>query len=1100
MSAHQSSSHPHPHPQPVHKRFFTPGTFVLLSFMAIGFSFGLARFLSGLGAVTNLGNSYPWGIWKAINVAVGVALAASGFTSAALIDIFGREKYHSLLRPAILTAWLGYIMVGVSLVFDLGRYWNIWQPIIHWQGNSVLFEVAMCVIAYLVVLTFEISPSLLEGLKARMNANGWDGKILRRLEKPITTIHSWVKLVLPIFIVAGFVLSCMHHSSLGTLVLIAPTKLSPLWFTPLLPVLFLISSMMVGFPMVIMESILAGMTYKYKPNMEILGSLAAKVPWLMGIYLVLKLGDLVVRWDQLNFFQHPNLTLSLVVEIMAGVMIPFILLLFKRVRRSPGLLLFSVLLIIGGVVLNRLNAYLVGFYSPFAKTGYFPSIGEMALSLAIISTIIFFYRFFTTFFPVLPAYDREPEKAEVEISREREFTIPPFRAWVVRAVGASFLLGFVFLYTFVHKEALAGEQFNPPKLEIIKTEKRLPVESVSFKHDTRPLEYRNIYMLNSLSINPGTDYYEPVRFSHRTHDVNAGSDCSVCHHRVSADDSDKVGEDLRTMHASIEVRIGGACATCHADLKEKKFQKCSVCHIASFLSDYPSRIGLMGAYHRQCIGCHAELPASANAPTECNACHRPLIPDHKNMVAVTGKSTPQQITAQCLICHPNAGKDVLKSAHWNWKGLTPSIDGHEHSVDTGLLKVMDNYTITMRPDLVNTSGLHIGYQPMDMLSDTGNVLSIDCLVCHDTTGKYRKDPGRGGLPMDGLDLREIATKVGRPSRYVCGQCHFYIGGGPNIKHGDLEPRLAKPAPPTDVHMGMVDMKCQDCHQTVSHQIAGVSFMSPVTEGRVTCEKCHGSTPHGITGYLSRHLDDHVRTVSCETCHVPFFAGETPTRMSTDFSTAGQDRPVKKDALGMPDYDKKWGSLTWGKNVTPVYRWYNGNRNAYVLGDKIFPSREVELNAPLGEKYMPDSRIFPFKAHTANQPYDSENNILAAVKFEDGFWKHFNWDLAIKEGMEAVGLNYSGKYGFVKTRMYTSIPHGVVPARQALGCSDCHKVEAITCSRCHKKAVGMDQPSHTRMVYPEVKNRMDFKALGYEDDPAFIGGRFYLRLGRGKPPE
>lgn len=218
------------HPIPVRKPIFTSGMFILLGVMAVGFSFGLARLFSGLGAVTNLDNHYPWGIWKSINVAVGIALAASGFTAAALIDIFGRKKFHSLLRPAILTAFLGYVMAAISLAFDLGRYWNIWRPIFNWQGNSVLFEVAMCVMAYLVVLTFELSPSILEGLKARMNTNEWGARLLKRIEGPIVTIHNWVKILLPIFIIAGFVLSCMHHSSLGTLMLIAPPKTR--WYDP----------------------------------------------------------------------------------------------------------------------------------------------------------------------------------------------------------------------------------------------------------------------------------------------------------------------------------------------------------------------------------------------------------------------------------------------------------------------------------------------------------------------------------------------------------------------------------------------------------------------------------------------------------------------------------------------------------------------------------------------------------------------------------------------------------------------------------------------------------------------------------------------------
>ena len=157
-------------PTRLRANFFSTGTLFLIALIAIGFSFGLARLFNGLASVTNLSNQYPWGIWIAIDVACGVALAAGGFTSAALIEIFGRHKYKPLLRPAILTAWLGYLTVGFSLAFDLGRYWNIWQPMFHWQGNSVLFEVGMCVMAYLFVLTVEMAPGIIEGSTTRTSA------------------------------------------------------------------------------------------------------------------------------------------------------------------------------------------------------------------------------------------------------------------------------------------------------------------------------------------------------------------------------------------------------------------------------------------------------------------------------------------------------------------------------------------------------------------------------------------------------------------------------------------------------------------------------------------------------------------------------------------------------------------------------------------------------------------------------------------------------------------------------------------------------------------------------------------------------------------
>jgi hypothetical protein len=241
-------------------------------------------------------------------------------------------------------------------------------------------------------------------------------------------------------------------------------------------------------------------------------------------------------------------------------------------------------------------------------------------------------------------------------------------------------------------------------------------------------------------------------------------------------------------------------------------------------------------------------------------------------------------------------------------------------------------------------------------------------------------------------------------------------------------------------------------------------------------------------------------VACETCHIPSVAHVSPTLLRRDFSTAGQDQPGMRGALGMPEYEKKSGALTWGKDVVPVYLWSDGNRVVSRLGDTIDPASAVVLSGPIGEKRNPAARIFPFKVETTVHPYDSENNILAVPELLNGYWNHFDWNKAIADGMKQAGLPYSGKYAFVETRKYISIHHEVVPAQKALGCNDCHSQEAVTCTRCHQNAKGMDLPQHRLAVYPEVKQRLDFQALGYPDDPARVGGRFYISIGRGMPPK
>jgi len=1086
-------------PHRVTKPFFTFGTLTLLILMGVGFSFGATRLVLGLGSVTNLDDRNPWGIWISFDVACGVALAAGGFLTAALVEIFGRKKYKPLLRPALLTAFLGYLWVAIALAFDLGRYWNIWRPIFNWQGNSVLFEVGMCVTVYLMVLSIEMSPAILEGLKARITDNEWGAAILRRLEKPIEVAYQAVKIILPIFIVAGVVLSFMHQSSLGTLMLISPTKTSAIWNTSILPLLFLLSAMAVGFPMVILESISAHISFGRNPEMELLTPLARIIPWFLGAYGLVKIGDLIFRHNQIDFLEYPGATVSLVVEILIGVVAPFFLLLSKAVRRSMGWLFFAAALVIFGVILNRVNVFLVGYYPPYLERSYFPSVGELAMTVAIVSSILFCYRLLVTFFPILPGFVPATEEQLARLREERAKTVPPFWTWVIRLSAIAVLLGFIVTYFVVHESAVEATQRTVAEVQRVTTEEPTHVEPGGGGYPQRPDAYRNFYRLANPALNAASDDYEPVPFAHRIHDNLTGGDCGACHHRYAMSDDDRVGEDIKALHDMFEVKLGGACADCHEDMASNPPQACSRCHGLPNEADAPSRLGLKGAYHRQCIGCHERQLQPALAPTECHSCHHPWTPDHSRLVTLTGTPTPFDATRACLECHARAGADLLATAHWNWKGQSPTLVGYENRTDVSLQLMINNYCIAIGPNTETCATCHIGYGWVDSSFDFSDPSNLDCLVCHDTTGTYRKDPLKAGMPLPNVDLVAVARKVGRPSRAACGSCHFKSGGAPNAKHGDLELALASPTGELDQHMGVLDMRCQDCHTTSRHRIAGMSMTSPAVEGRVHCEQCHGPTPHGVTGMLGRHLDDHVRTIACETCHIPAFARSTPTLMHRDYSVAGQDRPEEKDAHGMPTYDKRFGALVWAMNQVPTYLWFDGTRRATLVGDKIRPSQGVVLNAPSGDRRDPASRIFPFKAHTAMQPYDSENRTLAIPDLSGEYWLTFDWNRAIAGGMEKVGLKYSGSYGWAETTLYTGIHHGVSPAKMALGCTDCHQSAAVDCVRCHRGAQGMDRPEHTRKVYPEVTQRLDFTALGYSDDPAITGGRFYVRLGRGRPP-
>ena len=383
----------HHHPRPVDRSFWSPGVLVMLGLMLAGGAALAARFTGGLGYATNLSDSTPWGIWIGLDVASGVALAAGGFTTAALAHVFGRHNYEAVTRPALLTAALGYTFVAFAIFVDIGRSWAIWKPMFFHNYNSALFEVAMCVMTYLTVLWIEMIPILAEKFGGRVPLLAW-------LDRKLGTFM-WF------FIILGVVLSCMHQSSLGTLLVIAPTKLHALWYTPMLPLLFLLSAFAVGYPMVIAETTIATSSLKLDGEMHVLSPLSKFTIATLGIYMAVKIVDLAYRGALGLAFSGTAQANSFLVEMGLGVILPWTLLLFPAVRRSRRGLFIIALLIVGGVLLNRLNVFVIGFSPQTAASPYYPAIGEVLITLGAIATIMFLYRVFVTLTPVLSAPKQE---------------------------------------------------------------------------------------------------------------------------------------------------------------------------------------------------------------------------------------------------------------------------------------------------------------------------------------------------------------------------------------------------------------------------------------------------------------------------------------------------------------------------------------------------------------------------------------------------------------------------------------------------------------------------------------------------------------------
>jgi Ni/Fe-hydrogenase subunit HybB-like protein len=374
---------------------------VLVVLALNGFVFLMGRFFFGLGAVTNLNNQYPWGLWIGVDVAAGVALAAGGFTTAALGHVMHREEYAAIVRPALLTAMLGYTFVALGVVVDIGRWYFVWHPLIMWNGNSALFEVGICVMIYMTVLYIEFLPIVTERFISKVNLPGVLFRLNKIVDKVLRLLDRGLSKTMFVFIIAGVVLSTLHQSSLGTLMVIAGPKMHPLWQTPILPLLFLLSAISVGFPMVIFESLLASRSLGLKPEMHVLSRLGSMIAPLLGVYLAFKIGDMVIRETFVYLTEFNTASIMFTIEVLFGVIIPLRMFLSRKVLKSPPLLFAASTLVILGVLLNRINNFIVAYTPPYSTHPYIPSFGEFSVTIGFAAMLILAYRFIVLNFPVI---------------------------------------------------------------------------------------------------------------------------------------------------------------------------------------------------------------------------------------------------------------------------------------------------------------------------------------------------------------------------------------------------------------------------------------------------------------------------------------------------------------------------------------------------------------------------------------------------------------------------------------------------------------------------------------------------------------------------
>jgi Ni/Fe-hydrogenase subunit HybB-like protein len=394
---------------PVGGKILSPAILVFLGVFAVAMAIILVRFLYGLGATTAMNDGFPWGLWIAFDVVIGTALACGGYAMALVVYVLNKGRYHPLVRPAILTSFLGYSAAGVAVVFDVGRYWLLWKvPSMPWvwNGNSVLLEVALCIMAYIFVLLIELSPALLEKCEgsARPRLASVSRSALRVLDR-----------ALPFIIALGFLLPTMHQSSLGSVLIVAGTKIHPLWHTALLPLLFLLTAFSIGYAVVYVESIFSSVSLGRKLETGLLSRLGRFVAGVMLAFVAVRFVGLIAAgrlgltmtsgWRSAFFWAEILLFLA-----AAGLFIR------QSATASARMQLQAALLGLAGAVLYRMDAYLVAF-DPGQGWTYFPSVGEILVSLGLVAGEIVVYVFMVKRFPILagaPSVNARSEPAHLK--------------------------------------------------------------------------------------------------------------------------------------------------------------------------------------------------------------------------------------------------------------------------------------------------------------------------------------------------------------------------------------------------------------------------------------------------------------------------------------------------------------------------------------------------------------------------------------------------------------------------------------------------------------------------------------------------------------
>lgn len=365
----------------------------------------LYRYVMGIGAVSNMSDGYPWGVWIAYDVVAGTAIACGGYAMALLVYVLNKGEYHPMVRPALMASMFGYTLAGISVFIDIGRWWQGYNLFTPWYGNvnSIMLEVGLCIGLYVFVMWIEFAPAILEG---------YHGAITPVIDKYKKYVPGFIQRFNPepankkmgtvafVFIALGVLLPTMHQSSLGTLMIISGRKLSPLWQTQFLPLLFLISAITMGYAIVVFESIFSSIGFRRPTETPLLSKLAKIIASLIVIYLVLRFADLIYRGVLPLALKGDLNSIMFIIENILYV-IPVVLLTTAASRSKPRILFLSAVSMLFAGAVYRFDTMIVGF-NPGSNWHYFPSFSELMITVGIIAAEILAYLAFVKKLPVLP--------------------------------------------------------------------------------------------------------------------------------------------------------------------------------------------------------------------------------------------------------------------------------------------------------------------------------------------------------------------------------------------------------------------------------------------------------------------------------------------------------------------------------------------------------------------------------------------------------------------------------------------------------------------------------------------------------------------------